>query len=364
MVDGPLLNSYRSRDAAAILHPNTDAVANETDGSLVLSRGDGVYVYDEEGNRYLESTAGVCCVSLGFSNDRLADAAARQMRRLGFAHSFFQRSNEPQVELAEKLLALAPAPMSKVFFTSSGSEANDTAIKLIWYRNAAVGRPEKRKIIGRKHAYHGTTIATTSLSGIDHNYAKFGLPLDGFLHAGCPHHYRFAAPGESEAEFATRLAEEIDAMIVAEGPETVAAFFAEPVMGAGGVLLPPETYFDKVQAVLAHHDVMFVADEVICGFGRTGCMWGSETFGIRPDIITCGKALSSGVPADLSANGDRGGVPPNRRTVPPRWHLAPWLHIRWPSGDGSSCTGDSAHLRRGRHRETGPENRAGAQRGH
>jgi len=294
MTQGSLLNSYRSRDARSVLHPNTNAVANEADGSLVLSRGDGVYVYDEDGKQYLESMAGLWCVSLGFSNERLANAAADQMRRLGFAHSFFQRGNEPQVELAERLLAIAPVPMSKVFFTSSGSEANDTAFKLIWYFNNALGRPRKKKIIGRLHAYHGTTVGASSLSGIASNYTDFDLPIDRFLHVGCPHHYRYAEDGESEEAFATRLAAELEALIEAEGPETIAAFFAEPIMGAGGVLLPPATYFEKVQAVLNRHDILFVADEVICGFARTGAMWGSETYGLKPDMITCGKALSAG----------------------------------------------------------------------
>lgn len=289
-----MLNSYRARDASSILHPNSDALSNEEDGSLVISRGDGVYVIDEDGNRYLESMAGLWCVSLGFGQERLAEAAATQMRKLGFSHSFFQRSNEPQIELAEKLLGIAPVPMSKVFFTSSGSEATDTAIKLIWYRNTALGKPSKRKIIGRKNAYHGTTIAATSLSGISENHMGFGLPIDDFLHVGCPHYFRYSRSGENETEFSTRLAEELDALICKEGPETVAAFFAEPVMGAGGILLPPEDYFPKVENVLKKHDVLLVADEVICGFGRTGNMWGTQTFGLNPDIITCGKALSSG----------------------------------------------------------------------
>lgn len=294
MAESRLLNSYRARDAVSVLHPNSDAIANETDGALVLSRGEGVYVFDEDGKRYLESMAGLWCVALGFDSDRLAEAAADQIRRLGFAHTFFQRSNEPQVELAERLLAMAPVPMSKVFFTSSGSEANDTAIKLVWYYNNALGRPEKKKIIGRVHAYHGSTIGAASLSGIAPNHTGFDLPIAGFLHAGCPHHYRYAGPGESEEDFASRLATELEAMIEAEGPETVAAFVAEPVMGAGGAMLPPATYFEKIQKVLARHDVLFIVDEVICGFGRTGAMWGSETYQLKPDILTCGKALSSG----------------------------------------------------------------------
>ena len=291
---GTRFNSFSARDAATVLHPFTDAEANQSEGSFVLSRGEGVYVFDEEGKAYLESMAGLWCVSLGFSEKRLSAAAFDQMNRLPFAHSFFQRSNEPQIALAEKLLSIAPVPMSKVFFTSSGSEAIDTAIKLIWYRNNAIGRPQKKKIIGRKNAYHGSTIAASSIGGIDHNHVGFDVPHRGFLHTECPHHYRNARPGESEEAYAARLADNLDALICAEGPETIAAFFAEPIIGAGGVLLPPRTYFDKVQDVLRKHDILFVVDEIICGFGRTGNMWGSDTYALKPDILTCGKALSSG----------------------------------------------------------------------
>ncbi len=197
------------------------------------------------------------------------------------------------MELAEKLLALAPEPMGKVFFASSGSEAVDTALKLVWYLNNARGRPLKKKVIARDKAYHGSTIAAASLTGLPANHADFDLPIAGILHTACPHHYRFALPGESEDAFATRLADELDQLIQAEGPGTVAAFIAEPVMGAGGVLVPPATYFAKIQAVLKKHDVLMIADEVICGFGRTGNMWGSQTYHIKPDMMTMAKALSS-----------------------------------------------------------------------
>ena len=287
-------NSLSRRDADVVLHPYTNAVANEADGPLVITRGDGVHVWDEDGNRYVEGMGGLWCVSLGFGNERLAEAAARQIRELSFYHAFSQKSHGPQIELAERLLAMAPVPMSRVFFANSGSEANDTAIKLIWYYNNAMGRPEKKKIIGRVKGYHGVTIAAASVTGTPVNHAAFDLPLPGFLHTDCPHYYRFAEDGESEEDFATRMADNLDALIVEEGPETVAAFFAEPVMGAGGIILPPATYFEKIQAVLRKHDVLFVADEVICGFGRTGRMWGSETYAITPDILTMAKALSSG----------------------------------------------------------------------
>ncbi len=294
MADTPPLNSLAARDAASVLHPYTDGLANEADGSLIMTRGEGVYVYDEAGNRYLEGMSGLWCVSLGFGQERLAKAAADQINRLPFYHGFNQKGHDAQIELAERLLALAPVEMSKVFFANSGSEANDTAIKLIWYRNNALGKPEKKKIIGRVRGYHGVTIAAASVTGTPLNHQAFDLPIAGFFHTDCPHYWRFGKEGETEDAYATRCAENLDALIGAEGPETVAAFFAEPVMGAGGVLIPPASYFEKIQAVLKKHDVLLVADEVICGFGRTGNMWGSQTFDIRPDILTCAKALTSG----------------------------------------------------------------------
>jgi 4-aminobutyrate--pyruvate transaminase len=294
MADIPLPNSLAARDAASVLHPYTNGLANEAEGSLIMTRGEGVYVFDDAGNRYLEGMSGLWCASLGFGQERLAQAAADQIRRLPFYHGFNQKGHDIQIELAERLLALAPVEMSKVFFANSGSEANDTAIKLIWYRSNALGKPEKKKIIGRVRGYHGVTIAAASVTGTPLNHQAFDLPISGFLHTDCPHYWRFGEDGESEEAYATRCADNLDALIEAEGPETIAAFFAEPVMGAGGVLIPPATYFEKIQAVLKKHDVLLVADEVICGFGRTSNMWGSQSFGIEPDILTCAKALTSG----------------------------------------------------------------------
>jgi 4-aminobutyrate--pyruvate transaminase len=294
VTDTPLPNSLAARDAASILHPYTNGLANEANGSLIMTRGEGVYVYDDSGKRYIEGMAGLWCVSLGFGQERLADAAAAQMRKLSFYHGFNQKGHDVQIELAERLLAMAPVPMSKVFFANSGSEAVDTAIKLIWYRSNALGKPEKKKIIGRVKGYHGVTIAAASVTGTPVNHQAFDLPIAGFLHTDCPHYYRSAEDGESEEDYATRCADNLDALIEREGADTVAAFFAEPVMGAGGILIPPATYFEKIQAVLKKHDVLLVADEVICGFGRTGNLWGSETYGLKPDILTCAKALTSG----------------------------------------------------------------------
>jgi 4-aminobutyrate--pyruvate transaminase len=238
--------------------------------------------------------SGLWCASLGFSNARLAKAGSEALHGLPYYHTFNGRSNPAAIALAEQLLSMAPVPMSKVFFANSGSEANDSAVKLVWYYHNAIGKPGKKKIIARRNAYHGVTVAASSLSGLVPNHRDFDLPIDRILHVECPHHFRYAEAGESEEDFATRLAAVLEQRILDEGPETVGAFIAEPVMGAGGVLVPPATYFDKVQKVLAKYEVLLIADEVICGFGRTGQMFGSATFGLRPDILTAAKALSSG----------------------------------------------------------------------
>jgi 4-aminobutyrate--pyruvate transaminase len=290
----PPRNSNAVRDIANVLHPYTDHRAHAQNGPLVISRGEGVRVFDDQGKDYIEAVAGLWCASLGFNNQRLVEAAIAQMRKLPFYHAFTAKSHEPMIDLAEMLVERAPVPMSKAFFANSGSEANDTAVKMIWYANNALGRPNKKKIIGRLKGYHGITIGSGSITGLPANHRMFDLPVsDRFLHVSTPHHYHGAKPGETEEEFATRLAEELDQVIEREGADTVAAFFAEPVMGAGGVIVPPATYFEKIQKVLRKHDVFFVADEVICGFGRTGNYWGSQTFGITPDILVCAKALSA-----------------------------------------------------------------------
>jgi len=286
-------NSPASRDIAYHLHPYTNARKHEAEGPLIVTEGKGIYVYDDQGKAYIEGLAGLWCASLGFGEERLIQAATDQLRKLPFYHSFAHKVPTPVIDLSERLIALAPVPMSKVFFNNSGSEANDTAVKLIWYYNNALGRPEKKKIISRIKAYHGVTVAAASLTGLPANHTDFDLPIKNILHTSCPHYYRFGQAGESEEDFATRMAAELEKMIFDEGPDTIAAFIGEPVMGAGGVLVPPKTYWAKIQAVLNKHDILLVADEVICGFGRTGKMFGSETFGIKPDIMTMAKALSS-----------------------------------------------------------------------
>ena len=282
------------RDQSFHLHPSTNLRAVQKEGPLVITRGEGVYVYDDEGKRYIEGMAGLWCASLGFSERRLAEAAYRQMQTLPFYHSFAGKVPEVSTELAERLISVAPAGMGKVLFANSGSEANDAAIKLAWYINNALGRPQKKKIISRRRAYHGVTIAAASLTGLAFAHDDFDLPIARILHTDAPHYYRGARPEESEEAFAARLAAALEEMILREGPETIAAFFAEPVMGAGGVIVPPATYFERIQPILRKYDILFVVDEVICGFGRTGNMFGTQTFNLQPDIITLAKALSAG----------------------------------------------------------------------
>jgi 4-aminobutyrate--pyruvate transaminase len=302
MADGTLTNQETTKtrskaarsDLLTAIHPYTNLKLHETEGPMVITEGDGVFVRDENGKTYLEALAGLWCASLGFSERRLAEAAYRQMLKLPYYHTFFHKAHDIGIELAEKLLSIAPVEMSKVFFVNSGSEANDTVVKLVWYYNNALSRPRKKKILSRIKAYHGVTVASASLTGLPNNHRDFDLPIANILHVECPHWYRFGQPGESEEAFASRLAASLEQRILSEGPDTVAAFIAEPIMGAGGVLIPPATYWEKIQAVLKKYAVMLIADEVICGFGRTGNMWGSTTYGLKPDMITCAKALSAG----------------------------------------------------------------------
>ncbi|KIN63602.1 Aminotransferase [Sulfitobacter noctilucicola] len=286
-------NSDEARDVAYHLHGYTNARAHGDRGPIIVDRGEGIHVFDSNGKRYIEGMAGLWSVALGFDETRLMDAAFAQMEKLPFSHTFSHRTHGPAIDLAEKLISISPVPMSKVFFTNSGSEANDTIVKMIWYRSNALGLHDKKKIISRLGGYHGVTVAAASMTGLPTNHKSFDLPIDGFLHTTSPHYYREGRDAESETEFATRCADDLDAMIQAEGPDTIAAFIAEPVMGAGGVVVPPATYWEKIQAVLAKYDILLIADEVICAFGRTGNMFGSTTFGIKPDIITMSKQLTS-----------------------------------------------------------------------
>jgi 4-aminobutyrate--pyruvate transaminase len=290
----PPLDPAQRRDVGSLVHPYTELASFRDTGPTILVRGEGIRVFDEAGRNYIEGVAGLWCTALGYGNAELVEAGREQLARLPFAHLFGAKSHDLAVALAEKLKAIAPAPTSKVFFTASGSEANDTQVKLVWYYNNARGLPAKKKIISRLRAYHGVTLGATSLTGLPNNHADFDLPLPRFFYADCPHHYRGAEAGESEAAFAGRLAANLEALILREGPDTIAAFIAEPVMGAGGVIVPPKGYFAAIQAVLRRYDIHFIVDEVITGFGRLGTWFGAQAFKLKPDTVTVAKALTSG----------------------------------------------------------------------
>jgi 4-aminobutyrate--pyruvate transaminase len=296
----PPLSNVAARDVETLVHPYANLVALREHGPLVLEHGNGIFVYDNEGRPYIEGMAGLWCAALGYGNEELIEAATAQMRKLSFAHLFTGLSHDPAIELAERIKELAPVPTSKVFFCSSGSEANDTQVKLVWYMNNALGRPRKKKIISRMRAYHGVTVAAASLTGLVNNHRDFDLPIAGILHTACPHHYRYAQDGETDVEFAIRLGRELEDLILSEDAETVAAFIAEPVMGAGGVIVPPKTYFPQIAQVCRKYDVYMISDEVICGFGRLGAPFGCNALGYEPHSITIAKALTSGY-APLSA---------------------------------------------------------------
>jgi L-2,4-diaminobutyrate transaminase len=286
--------SLETLDKERVLHPATSIADHLRTGPRIMAEGAGLTLTDTAGRRYLDAVAGLWCVAIGYGRTEVAEAMAAQSRRLAFYHTFTSMSNEPQIRLADRLLAIAPGRMSKVFFGTSGSEANDTQVKLVWYYNNLRGRPRKKKIIARRDGFHGTTVAAASLTGIEAFHRAFDLPLPQILHTSPAYHYRHAPPGQSEEDFASALAAELEELILREGPDTVAAFIAEPVMGAGGVVPPPRGYFEKIQRVLRRYDVLMIADEVICGFGRLGRMFGSEVYGIAPDLVTVAKQLTSG----------------------------------------------------------------------
>ena len=288
-----LVNSLEAKDIHNHFHPYTNPKVLKETGPHVISRGDGIYVYDNSGKKFIEGMSGLWCASLGFSEKQLADAALKQMNTLPFYHSFAGKVPDVSAELSEKLVSISPKNLEKVFFCSSGSEANDTAIKIVWYYHHAIGCPEKKKIISRKRGYHGVTMAAGSLTGLPYASDGFGLPLDFVKHTSAPHYFTEKKTGETEEFFVNRMISDLEELILEEGPDTIGAFIAEPVMGAGGVIIPLSGYFEKVQKLLKKYKILFIADEVICGFGRTGNMWGSETFNLEPDILTCAKALSA-----------------------------------------------------------------------
>ena len=276
-----------------LIYPNTNLAATE---QLVIERGEGVHVFDSNGKRYIEGLAGLWCTGLGYGNEELVDAVAAQMKTLSYTHMFGGKTHPLAMELADKLAAMVPLQNARIFFGNSGSDANDTHVKLLRYHFNVTGRPEKHKIITRERAYHGVTVAAGSLTTLPPNRAHFSAPTEalGILCTEHPHYYRGAQDGESEAEFVARLALSLEELIAREGAETIAAFVAEPVTGASGVIVPPAGYYEAIQPILESNDILFWADEVITGFGRTGKLFGCETVNIKqPAQMTFAKQLSS-----------------------------------------------------------------------
>ncbi|MDT8909266.1 MULTISPECIES: aminotransferase [Pseudomonas] len=296
MQETPLpLTELARTDVRFHLHSQTNLRAHQQHGPLVIERGSGIHVTDEHGRDYIEGMSGLWCAGLGFSNARLVQAAQRQMSVLPYYHTFNHRVPSVVAQLAERIACLVPFDRPKVFFACSGSEANDSMIKLAWAYHRARGHGDKRRIIAHQKGFHGSTVMGASLSGLPNMHAAFGLPLqDSVLHVQCPHFYRYGAEGENEAQFTERLLRDLEQRIEAVGADSIAAFISEPVMGAGGVIVPPPGYFAGVQAILKKHDILFLADEIICGFGRTGQWFGHQTLGFAPDMMACAKSLSSG----------------------------------------------------------------------
>ena len=287
------LSNAQTRDLNALFHPLSNLKALAERGPLIIERGQGVRVYDTAGRDYIEAMSGLWCTALGWGDEELVEAAAEQMRKLSYGHVFGGKSHEPGAALAEKLKEISPFPVGKVFFACSGSEANDTQVKFAWYAANARGETKRKKIISRTMGYHGVTLAATSLTGIPSIHKGFDAPFDFVRHAEMPHYYRGAEEGESERDYSKRLAASLNSLIEAEGPDTIAAMIAEPVMGAGGAIVPPEGYFDAITEVLMRHGIPLISDEIITGFGRTGEWFGCAKYGFEPDSASVAKALSS-----------------------------------------------------------------------
>ena len=288
----PLTNA-QTRDLNSLFHPLSNLKALAERGPLIIERGEGVRVYDTAGRDYIEAMSGLWCTALGWGDEELVEAAAEQMRKLSYGHLFGGKSHEPGAALAEKLKEISPFPVGKVFFACSGSEANDTQVKFAWYAANARGQTKRKKIISRVMGYHGVTLAATSLTGIPSIHKGFDAPFDFVRHAEMPHYYRGAEAGESEQDYSKRLAVSLNTLIETEGPDTIAAMIAEPVMGAGGAIVPPEGYFDAITKVLMQHGIPLISDEIITGFGRTGEWFGCAKYGFEPDSASIAKALSS-----------------------------------------------------------------------
>ncbi|MBB4423938.1 L-2,4-diaminobutyrate transaminase [Bradyrhizobium sp. CIR48] len=303
------IKTIAEQDRATVLHPFTDlkAFASGKSGDpTIVTGGKGIRIEDAQGHSYIDAFAGLYCVNVGYGRTEVAEAIARQAYQLAYYHTYAAHTTEELATLSHRLVRMAPGKPSKVFYGLSGSDANETQAKLVWYYNNLRGQPKKKKIISRERGYHGCSVISGSMTGMSFYHDHMDLPFPGIVHTGTPHHYWGAEPGEPEEAFSRRRAAELEELIVKEGPETIGAFIAEPVLGTGGITPPPSGYWREIQVVLRRYDVLLIADEVICGFGRTGADFGSTLYDMEPDLVTVAKGLTSGyVPLSAAIVGQK-----------------------------------------------------------
>jgi len=303
------IKTIAEKDRATVLHPFTqlkEYAAGKIGDPTIVTGGKGIRIEDAKGHSYIDGFAGLYCVNIGYGRSEVAEAIARQAYKLAYYHTYAAHTTDELAILSDRLVQMAPGKPSKVFYGLSGSDANETQAKLVWYYNNLRGQPKKKKIISREHGYHGCSVVSGSMTGMSFYHDHMDLPFPGILHTGAPHHYWGAELGETEEAFSRRRAAELEEMIVREGPETIGAFIAEPVLGTGGITPPPDGYWREIQAVLRRYDVLLIADEVICGFGRTGAEFGSTLYGMEPDLVTVAKGLTSGyMPLSAAIVGER-----------------------------------------------------------
>ena len=288
--------TLQERDRASIIHPFTSLrqfSAGETGGPRIVTGGEGIRIRDSEGRELIDAFAGLYCVNVGYGRKEIADAIHREALKLAYYHAYAGNTNEPAIELSRRVLEMAPPSMRRIYYGTSGSDANETQVKIVWYYNNVLGRPHKKKIISRWRGYHGGTVMAGSLTGLEVYHRAFDLPVGPIVHTTTPHHYWHAPAGMSEEEFSQRCAADLRALIATEGAETIAAFIAEPVLGTGGLIPPPAGYWEAIVPVLRRHDILLIADEVVCGFGRLGRAFGSQLYGLEPDLMTVAKGLTS-----------------------------------------------------------------------
>ncbi|UWU83114.1 aminotransferase [Bradyrhizobium yuanmingense] len=303
------IKTIAEKDRATVLHPFTqlkDFATGKAGDPTIVKGGKGIRIEDAQGHSYIDGFAGLYCVNIGYGRTEVAEAIARQAYKLAYYHTYAAHTTDELANLSDRLVRMAPGKASKVFYGLSGSDANETQAKLVWYYNNLRGQPKKKKIISRERGYHGCSVVSGSMTGMSFYHDHMDLPFPGILHTGAPHHYWGAEPGEPEEAFSRRRAAELEKMILREGPETIGAFIAEPVLGTGGITPPPDGYWREIQAVLRRYDILLIADEVICGFGRTGAEFGSTLYGIEPDLVTVAKGLTSGyMPLSAAIVGER-----------------------------------------------------------